>query len=63
MNNIYKELGLIEAAIISTQEQLKQLKIRKNFLIETLKDLQNANQDIHTQTGREDSTGTQSEAQ
>lgn len=63
MNNIYKELGLIEAAIISTKEQIKQLKQRKKFLIETLKDLQNASEDIYSTTGRTDSTGTQPEAE
>lgn len=58
--NEYEELGYIEAAIINLSEQITELRGRKKYLINKIKELQqNANQNIYSETGREISNGEQ----
>lgn len=58
MNELYTQLGLIEANITALQNQLKLLKVQKNYLIKTIEDY--ADQSVYQNAGGEDGVGIES---
>lgn len=59
IDELYYELGVCEASIKNLQTQLLYLNNHKKFI---LKQIENANQSLHRETGREDGTGIQTKA-